>query len=62
MSDLNDLIHTNAHRAYDQGVTRERERIIALLAEVRTTWKKTNGFNYPSELERLINLIAADRG
>jgi hypothetical protein len=62
MSDLNDLIHTNAHRAYDQGVTRERERVIALLAEVRTTWKKTNTFNYPSELERLIDLIAADRG
>jgi hypothetical protein len=62
MSDLNDLIHTNAHRAYDQGVTRERERIIGLLFEVKTTWKKTNTFNYPSELERLIDLIAADRG
>jgi len=31
MSDLNDLIHTNAHRAYEQGVQRERERIIKLL-------------------------------
>jgi hypothetical protein len=62
MSDLNDLIHTNAHRAYDQGVTRERERVIALLTEVKTTWKKPTGFNYVSELERLIDLIAADRG
>jgi hypothetical protein len=31
MSDLNDLIHTNAHRAYEQGVQREQERIIKLL-------------------------------
>jgi hypothetical protein len=31
MSDLNDLIHTNAQRAYEQGVMRERERIIKLL-------------------------------
>jgi hypothetical protein len=62
MSDLNDLIHTNAHRAYDQGVTRERERVIALLTEVKTTWRKPTSFNYQSELERLIDLIAADRG
>ena len=33
MSDLNDLIHTNAHRAYEQGVQREQERIIKLLEE-----------------------------
>jgi hypothetical protein len=31
MSDLNDLIHTNAHRAFEQGVQREQERIIKLL-------------------------------
>ena len=31
MSDLNDLIHTNATIAYNQGVERERERIIKLL-------------------------------
>jgi hypothetical protein len=31
MSDLQDLIHTNALRAYEQGVERERERIIKRL-------------------------------
>ena len=31
MSDLNDLIHTNATIAFNQGVERERERIIKLL-------------------------------
>ena len=33
MSDLNDLIHTNATIAYNQGVERERERIIKLIEE-----------------------------
>jgi hypothetical protein len=31
MSELNDLIHTNAQRAYEHGAMRERERIIKLL-------------------------------
>ena len=31
MSDLQDLIHTNAHNAYGIGVKTERERIIKLL-------------------------------
>ena len=30
MSDLQDLIHTNAHNAYEIGVKTERERIIKL--------------------------------
>lgn len=33
MSDLNDLIHTNAKLAFDQGVKRERERIVSILQE-----------------------------
>jgi hypothetical protein len=33
MSDLNDLIHTNATIAFNQGVERERDRIIKLLEE-----------------------------
>ncbi len=33
MSDLQDLIHTNAHNAYEIGVKTERERIIKLLEE-----------------------------
>jgi hypothetical protein len=31
MSDMQDLIHTNAHNAYGIGVKTERERIIKLL-------------------------------
>ena len=31
MSDLQDLIHTNAHNAFEIGVRTERERIIKLL-------------------------------
>ena len=31
MSDLQDLIHTNAHNAYEIGVRTERERIVSLL-------------------------------
>ena len=30
MSDLQDLIHTNAHNAYEIGVRTERERIIQI--------------------------------
>jgi hypothetical protein len=33
MSDLNDLIHTNAHNAYAIGVKTEQERIINLIRE-----------------------------
>jgi hypothetical protein len=33
MSDLNDLIHTNAHNAFEVGVRTERERIIRLLQD-----------------------------
>jgi hypothetical protein len=31
--ELNDLIHTNARNAFDQGVKTERERIIKLLEQ-----------------------------
>jgi hypothetical protein len=31
VSDLQDLIHTNAHNAYEIGVRTERERIVTLL-------------------------------
>ena len=49
-------------RYFESGKRYERERIIALLTEVKTTWRKPTSFNYQSELERLIDLIAADRG
>jgi hypothetical protein len=33
MSDLNDLIHTNATIAFNQGAQREQERIVKLLQD-----------------------------
>jgi hypothetical protein len=39
VSDLQDLIHTNAHNAYEIGVRTERERIIKLL----DSWGETAG-------------------
>ena len=40
MSDLNELIHTNATIAFNQGAQREQERIIKLLnADMCTGWK-----------------------
>lgn len=35
MSELNDLIHTNAQHAFAIGVKTERERIIKLLTETK---------------------------
>jgi len=33
MSDLNDLIHVNATIAFNQGVEREKERIVKIIKE-----------------------------
>jgi hypothetical protein len=33
VSDLQDLIHTNAHNAYEIGVRTERERILAIVQD-----------------------------
>jgi hypothetical protein len=33
MSDLNDLIHTNAHNAFGFGVRTEQERIIKIIQD-----------------------------
>lgn len=35
MSDINDLIHTNAKVAFDTGVKTERERILKIIADYR---------------------------
>jgi hypothetical protein len=37
MSDLNDLIHTNAHNAFEVGARTERERILQELDELLKT-------------------------
>jgi hypothetical protein len=41
----------------------ERNRIIALIAAIKDNWRKPSGFNYPTELFNLMNLISetADR-
>ena len=63
MSDLNDLIHTNATIAYNQGVKRERERWEAWLARIRT-WTLDKSADYQegalSEQRRIIELLEAD--
>ena len=38
MSDINDLIHSNARVAFEQGVKTERQRIINLLPDVFETY------------------------
>lgn len=61
MSDIQELIHTNAHNAFAIGVKTEQERIIKLLSEVRSTWVKPMSFNYPNELSHLIELIKGEQ-
>ena len=38
MSDIKDLIHSNARVAFDQGIKTERQRIINLLPDVFETY------------------------
>lgn len=61
MSDLNDLIHTNAVNAFENGVKTEQQRIVTLLTEVRNTWSKPTSFNYLNELDNLIALIKGQK-
>ena len=53
MSDINDLIHTNARVAFDQGVKTERERILQIIARYR----HKPSFGY----ENLISLIKGEQ-
>lgn len=50
MSDINDLIHSNARLAYEQGIKSERERITKLLTEL------PNEFVRKDEVERAIKV------
>lgn len=50
---INDLIHTNAHNAFEQGVKTEQERIIKLL-EAQAI--------YPSDWEHYRDLIGLIKG
>ena len=48
MSNINDLIHTNARIAYQQGVMREREYIMSTLKTIASEFKRKE------ELDRAI--------
>lgn len=41
----------------EAGRREERARIIRLISVVKDTWQKPSGFNYPTELFKLIQLI-----
>ncbi len=41
----------------EAGRREERARIIRLIAVIKDTWQKPSGFNYPTELFKLIQLI-----
>lgn len=43
---INDLIHTNAHNAFEQGVKTERERIIKLLEKLEAVGSDPTTFDY----------------
>ncbi len=62
MSDLQDLIHTNAHNAYEIGVRTERERIIKLIEEneYELTIIGENGVKYELD-DFLIALIKGEQ-
>ena len=49
--------------AVSTGRQLERTRIIGLIAAIKDNWRKPTGFNYPTELFNLMNLISdtADR-
>ena len=63
MSDLQDIIAHNAHRAYEQGVTRERERIIDLL-ENQIYRRKYEGFFWKDTIDKVSipDLVALIKG
>ena len=65
MSDLNDLIHTNAHNAFAIGVKTERDRIIKLIENNTDVDVISNRMVFTSRNwvtpERLIQLILREQ-
>lgn len=49
MSDINDLIHTNAKVAFDQGVKTEQQRILTLIESVASRSLETTVMNPKSK-------------
>ena len=62
MSNLNDLIHTNAHNAFGIGVKTEQERIIKL-AQARVCFSHADGCDHGAchALAELVELIKGAR-
>ena len=65
MSEIQDTITNASIKAFNSGlahgVVEERERITNLLTEIRNTWQKPVAFNYPKELDSLIELIKGEQ-
>ena len=59
MSDLNDLIHTNATIAFNQGIIRERERITKILVDHNNN--KTHSEHRYCGLCEAIELVKGDQ-
>ncbi len=53
MSDLQDLIHTNAHNAYEIGVRTERERIMTILENNKVLCSETSKCDWAYEAGNL---------
>jgi hypothetical protein len=62
MSDLNELIHTNATIAFNQGAQREQERIIKdLVLEIETAKELNETDCYLSGMEHALLLIKGEK-
>jgi predicted rRNA methylase YqxC with S4 and FtsJ domains len=62
MSDLQDIITHNAHRAYEQGVIREQERIIKLLEEFANNLRDYNWQTGQMRYDQIQDAIALIKG
>lgn len=59
---INDLIHTNAHNAFEQGVKTERQRIIELLEDYLHKLLYNHGLVIiPEEFDSLVALIKGEQ-
>jgi len=57
MSDLQELIHTNAHNAYEIGVRTENERIITLLEDEKRKCELAGLFANGNELRQQLQAL-----
>jgi hypothetical protein len=62
MSDMQDLIHTNAHNAYAIGVRTERQRIIEMLEENKMHYGCAYDCPQPCDAPSFFEFIALIKG